>query len=334
MGRKKNKNNLKNLLLAILIIVFIALLDYFGILEKVDIILAQTGLVEHFDEIENSNTVTNGTVKTNAQIISSVSENIIIYPDKLNILFLDVGQADCELIIVNGKTMLIDAGNKSDGEKIVSAIKGLGISKLDYVIGTHVHEDHIGGMSYIVDSLDIDKFYLPYNTTSTTSYYEKLLTSLTNKNMSIEQANVGDMFDLGNAKCEIMAVRNDEPENINEESIVIELTYGNLKYLFMGDAETSNEKSRTWNDVDVLKVGHHGSNTSSSEEFLNQVLPEISIISVGKDNSYGLPKDKILQRLEKIGSKIYRTDEVGTIQITSDGTTNELITVDLSFDGN
>lgn len=334
MGRRKNKNNFKNLLLAIVIIVLLALLEYFGILEKVDNLLAQTGLVEHFDEIESSNTVISGTVKTNAQIVSSVSENITIYPDKLNVLFFDVGQSDCELIIVNGKTMLIDAGNRSDGELIVNAIKGLGISKLDYVIGTHVHEDHIGGMSYIVDSLDIDKFYLPYNTTSTTSYYEKLLTSLTNKNMSIEQANVGDMFDLGNAKCEIMAVRNDEPENINEESIVIEITYGTQKFLFMGDAEESNEKSRTWNDVDVLKVGHHGSNTSSSEEFLKQVLPEIAIISVGEGNSYGLPKDKILKRFERLGTTIYRTDTDGTIQVVSDGESNEVIKIDLSFDGN
>ena len=333
MGRRKKKS-FKNLLVAIVIIVLLAILEHVGILQKIDNVLAKTGLIEYFDEIENSNTVYSGTVKTNAQIVSSVSENIKIQDDKLNILFLDVGQADCELIIVNGKTMLIDAGNKSDGELIVSAIKCLGIEKLNYVIGTHVHEDHIGGMSYIVDAFDIDRFYLPYNTTSTTNYYEKLLTSLTNKNMSIEQANIGDLFDLGNAKCEIMAVRNDEPENINEESIVLEITYGTQKYLFMGDAETSNEKSRTWNDVDVLKVGHHGSNTSSSENFLRQVLPEIAVISAGEGNSYGLPKDKILDRFEKIGSKIYRTDKDGTIQIVSDGETNEVIKIDLSFDGN
>lgn len=333
MGRRKKKNNLINLLLILLILIVLAILEHFGIIEKIDNLFAQTGLVEYFNEIENSNTVTTGTVKTNTQIITSVSENIIIQPDKLNVLFLDVGQADCELIIANGQTMLIDAGNRNDGEKIVSALKGLGISKLDYVIGTHVHEDHIGGMSYIVEAIDIGKFYLPYNTTSTSSYYEKLLVALTNKNMSIEQANVADKFNLGNASCEIMAVRNDEPENINEESIVLELTYGMQKFLFMGDAEESNEKLRTWNDIDVLKVGHHGSNTSSSEEFLKQVLPEIAIISVGEGNSYGLPKDNVLKRIEKIGSTIYRTDKDGTIQIVSDGTTNEVIKIDLSFDG-
>ncbi len=333
MGRKRKNNNLKNFILAVIILLVLVGLEYFGIIEKIDNLFAQTGLVEYFDEIEKTNIVTTGTVKTNTQIISSISENIIIQQDKLNVLFFKVGQADCELIIANGQTMLIDAGNRSDGEQIVNALKGLGISKLDYVIGTHVHEDHIGGMSYIIDSIDIGKFYLPYDTTSTASYYEKLLTSLTSKNMNIEQANVGDQFNLGNACCEIMSVRNDEPENINEESIVLELTYGTQKFLFMGDAEESNEKLRNWNDVDVLKVGHHGSNTSSSQEFLKQVLPEIAIISVGEGNSYGLPKENILKRFEKIGSTIYRTDKDGTIQIISDGEKNEVVKIDLNFDG-
>lgn len=334
MGKKKQKNNLKSLILFAIIIILLVVLERFGIIEKIDEYLRQTGLIEYFDEIESSNTVTTGKVKTNLQIVSSISKNIKIQDDRLNVLFLDVGQADCELIIANGNTMLIDAGNGSDGELIVNALKALGISKLDYVIGTHVHEDHIGGMSYIVEEMEIGNFYLPYNTTNTTSYYEKLLNALTSKKMSINKANVGDVLNLGNAKCEIMAVRNDEPENINEESIVVELTYGTQKFLFMGDAETSNEKSRIWNDVDVLKVGHHGSNTSSSEDFLKQVLPEIAVISVGKNNSYELPKNKIVKRLENLGTTIYRTDNDGTIQIVSDGEKNEVIKIDISFNGN
>ena len=112
-----------------------------------------------------------------------------------------------------------------------------------------------------------------------------------------------------------------------------QITYGELKYLFMGDATSRNENSREWEDVDILKVGHHGSNTSSTERFLKQTLAEIAIIPVGKENSYGLPKQEILNRLNNLGSKIYRTDIDGTIQILSDGKTNEVIKIDVSFDG-
>lgn len=336
MGRRKKdtKKVIKQWIIAIIILILCILADKYGILAKIDEQIAATGLANVVDTSNTSISSTVLKVKDNKQIITSVSENIVIDNNKLNILFFDVGQADCELIICNGQSILIDAGNNKDGEKIVNAIRALGITKLDYVIGTHVHEDHIGGISYIIDSFDIGTFYLPYNTTSTTNFYKRLLTSLTNKELSITEANIGDKIQIGTAICEIMGVDNTEPENINEESIIVELTYGSKKYLFMGDAEKVNEDKRLWNDVDVLKVGHHGSNTSSSEKFLNQVLPEIAIISVGQGNSYGLPKDKILDRLTKIGSTIYRTDKDGTIQLISDGEKNEIIKVNLSLDGN
>ncbi len=268
------------------------------------------------------------------EIVESVSNNIKIDNSKLNIIYFYVGQADCTLIIEGNHTMLIDSGNSKDGDNLVNALKALNINKIDYVIGTHVHEDHIGCMSDIVDNFEIGKFYLPYNESTTTSFYKRLLKSLMNKNTGIDEAVIGDKFSLGKAEVEIMSVDNSDPENINEESIVVELRYGNQKYLFMGDAEVVNESSRLWNDVDVLKVGHHGSNTSTSQEFLLQTKPEIAIISVGRNNSYDLPKNKILKRLENIGSKIYRTDEDGTIQLVSDGNQNEIIKVPLDLDGN
>lgn len=332
MGRKR-KNSLKQYALAIIIIALLVIAEKSGVLYYIDKTVENTGLAEKILS-GASNTSDVAKVKTDNEIISSVSENINIDENKLNILYLDVGQADCELVICNGKTMLIDAGNAKDGEKIVNGLKSLGISKLDYVVGSHVHEDHIGGMSYIIDNFDIGNFYLPYNVTTTSSYYKKLLTSISNKGLSISEAVIGDKIELGNAICEFMSVDNTEPENANLASIVIQLSYGELKYLFMGDAESENEKSRDWNDIDVLKVGHHGSNTSSTQEFLNQVLPEISIISVGEGNSYGLPKDKIIERLNNIGTIIYRTDIDGTLQITSDGKSNEIVKIDLSFNGN
>lgn len=332
--KKKTKNSLKEWIIAIVIIILLVFAERYGILAKIDEQIAATGLANIVDTSDTSVVPTVPKVKDNKEIITRVSENIVIDNNKLNILFFDVGQADSQLIVLNGQSILIDAGNSKDGEKIVNAIRALGITKLDYVIGTHVHEDHVGGMSYIIDSFDVGTFYLPYNTTSTTNFYKKLLTSLTNKELEITEANIGDKFQIGDATCEIMDVDNSQPENINEESIVVELTYGSQKYLFMGDAEKANEDKRQWNDVDVLKVGHHGSNTSSSQNFLNQVLPEIAIISVGEGNSYGLPKDKILERLEKLGSTIYRTDKDGTIQLISDGENNEIVKVNLSLDGN
>lgn len=334
MGKRNNKK-IKKLLKELIVIIFftiiLAILNKTGILYKINIVLENIGVIENTNISKSTESTT---VKENIDIVTNISENLVIDKDKLNILFLDVGQADCELIINKGKTILIDSGNTKDGELIVNGIKALGISRLDYVIGTHVHEDHIGGMSYIVDSFDIGEFYLPYNTTTTSNYYKKLLTSLTSKNISIIEASIGDKIEVDDLVLNIMSVDNSEPEDANESSIVVEMIHGNLKYLFMGDATEKNENARQWNDVDLIKVGHHGSNTSSSEKFLNQVLPEIAIITVGEGNSYGLPKDNIIERYKSIGSKIYRTDTDGTLQVLSDGSSMEIVKIDISFDGN
>ena len=271
--------------------------------------------------------------KVNVETITS--SEFAIEKDKLNIFFLDVGQADSSLIVYNDMSMLIDAGNVNDGDKILEGIKKLGLKDIDYVIGTHIHEDHMGGMKKIVDGIDIGKIYMPYNDSSTTKYYKELLKSIQSKDMMIEEALVGDKIKFTDKiEAEIMAVDNTQPEDENDASIVVQITYGEMEYLFMADATTKVEKNRVWEDVDVLKVGHHGSNTSSSKSFLESVDPEISIISVGKENSYGLPKDTIIKRLNSIGTNIYRTDVSGTIQIISDGKDNKLLEVDVSFDGN
>lgn len=296
MSKKSKKTNKT---IYVILIILISILGYFGLLpEKLQ--------------------------REKIEVSESIIENITIEQEKLNILFFDVGQADSSLIISDGKTMLIDAGNKDDGEYLVNQIKALNINKIDYVIGTHVHEDHIGGMEDIIENFEIGKISIPYNTTTTANYYVDILEELEAKSIEITGVEVGNTFEIGKTKCEIMAVDNSEPEDANDSSIVVQLDYDTQEYLFMGDATKKVENSRMWEDIDVLKVGHHGSNTSSSKHFLNQVLPEISIIQVGRVNGYGLPKDEVLERLEEIKTVVYRTDESGTIQLISNGQENEI----------
>ena len=262
----------------------------------------------------------------NSLVVSSMDYNgsainVLDYSDKLQVYFLDVGQADCEFIYNNGKTMLIDAGNDENGEKLVSFLKYIGITKIDYLIATHAHSDHIGGMNNIIDSFEIGNFYMPSITISTKQFNE-VITSMEKKNLKFTSPNVGDKFLIDNASCEVMSIDNSQKEELNLSSIVIEMRYGETSFLFTGDAEQYNENQRSWNKVDVLKVGHHGSKDSSGYNFLKQVKPSVAVIEVGKDNDYGFPKQAVLNRLEKYGAKIYRTDEDKTILVLSDG--NEL----------
>lgn len=242
--------------------------------------------------------------------------------------FLDVGQADSILVKSNGVNMLIDAGTNKAGATVVKDLQDLGVTKIDYLIGTHPHEDHIGGMDDVIKNFDIGTIFMPKIQTNTKTF-EDVLDAIASKNLKVTSPEVGYTHNVGDAKCEIMSIgsgKNEEKSNLNLSSIVIRMTYGTQSFLFMGDAETENESSRTWPQTTVLKVGHHGSNTSSSQKFLNEVKPEIAVISVGTGNMYGHPKQTTLNKLTKIGAKIYRTDENGTVTITTDGKTSTVTT--------
>ena len=246
------------------------------------------------------------------------SNETFAYGESVVVRYLDVGQADSILVQSEGINMLIDAGTNSSGQTVVKDLEDLGVTKIDYLIGTHPHEDHIGGMDDIIKNFDIGIIYMPKIQTNTKTF-EDVLDAVSEKGLKITSPKKGDEFEVGGARCEIMTDRIEDTSNLNLSSIVIRMTYGTQSFLFMGDAEKENEETRQWPQTTVLKVGHHGSSTSSSTQFLNEVQPQISVISVGKDNKYGHPTKTTINKLEKIKTKIYRTDESGTITIPSDG---------------
>ena len=246
-------------------------------------------------------------INLNDNINNSKFTDVDFNNDDLNVLFMYVGQADSTFIKYKNKTMLIDAGNNEDGNNIVKFLKDKGISKLDYIVGTHYDEDHIGGLDDIIENFDIGKFYLSNGGELGPNYYN-LEKAAKKKNLAITIPKVGDKIDFGDVNMEVMAASKFDGKNDNNASIVIQAKYGSRKYLFMGDLEKQEEAKRKWNEVDVLKAGHHGSNTSSTQEFLNQVKPKYVFVSVGKNNKYRLPNVKAMERIEKTGAKIFRTD--------------------------
>ena len=252
-------------------------------------------------------------------VTTNVKQTINESSSNLKIYFVDVGQADCILINDNNEYSLIDAGNNEDGEKIVKYFKDLGITKFKYVFGTHAHEDHIGGMDNIIENFQIEHFYMP-DTITTTRTFEEVLDALEEKNIAFETPEEDENLTFSDTVFKVLHVGKDK-RDLNDTSIVLKLTYKNTSYLFMGDATSSVEKDILDKDIksDVLKVGHHGSQYSSTISFLKKVSPKYAIIEVGKNNSYNHPKEVTLKKLEDLGTKIYRTDEDDTIILTSDG---------------
>ena len=237
------------------------------------------------------------------------------------------------MIKENDKYALIDAGNNNDGNLLVDYFKKSGITDFEYVFGTHPHEDHIGGMDDIIDNFNIDNFYMP-NAITTTKTFEDVLDALDEKNVELNTPTIGEKFNLGNAIFEVMYVGEDD-NDLNNTSIVLKLTYGNNKYLFMGDATDSVEKDIINDDIeaDVIKIGHHGSKYSSTAEFIKKVNPEYAIISVGQNNSYDHPSTSTIDLLESNNIQIYRTDVDGTIISSSDGNTITFRTEQTNTDG-
>ena len=241
--------------------------------------------------------------------------------DTLRVNYIDVGQGDSIFIqLPNNETMLIDAGEAYESDNVINYLNSLGITKIDYVVGTHPHTDHIGGLEEVINTFDVGAIYMP-KVSSNSKTFEDLLTTISNKGLKVKTAKSGVVvLSEDNLKLEFIAPNSDNYSNLNNYSAVLKLTYLDNTFLFMGDAETLSEDEITSDvDADVIKVGHHGSDSSSSVEFVKKVSPEYAIIMVGEGNSYNHPYQSIIDRYESVGAKVLRTDLDGNIVCDSDG---------------
>ena len=255
------------------------------------------------------------------------------YENKMIIHYIDVGQGDCILIQVNNKNLLIDSGPSSNRKDLLNYLEKLDIKKFDYIIATHPHEDHIGNMDTIIKRYNIGSFYSPKVITSSTTF-ENMISALVDKNLKINVLKKGVKgIDLGkNTEIEVFSpLENISSDNLNDYSPIIKITLFNNSFLFTGDAEIPTEDtvlSENNNlNCDILKVGHHGSSTSTSTDFLISTNPSVAIISVGKNNSYGHPTSETLSLLNSYNIRTIRTDINGTVIAISDGKNINISTV-------
>jgi competence protein ComEC len=253
---------------------------------------------------------------------TSGSINTTEISGELKVHFIDVGQADSILVQQGDKFMLVDAGNNGDSKTVKDYLSSQGVKELQYFIGTHKDEDHIGSADSVIDSFKVGKVYFPRQT-ATTETFKDFVSAVKNKGLSLNVPKVGEQFKLGEALVTVIAPKGSSYEDSNNYSIVIKVTYGSTAFLLTGDAEIQSEKEMIASGVDlsatVLKVGHHGSKTSTSQEFLDKVNPKFAVVSAGKDNKYGHPAQTVMDRLKSKGVSVFRTDEQGTIVAASNG---------------
>lgn len=266
------------------------------------------------------------TLGDNTQSVDGAESN-----NDFSVHFVDVGQGDCTLVLCGEYSLLIDAGENGHETEVLNYLRSMKIDKLDYIIATHQHSDHIGGIPEVLAEYEADNIIMPRLTkaqTPTNSTYTAFLKALQNTDAKIISAKPGLKYSLGEAEFEILGPVTDDCEDINSMSAVTRITYGETSFLVTGDAEKDEEleiiENGSYLDCDVLRVGHHGSSTSSCKDFLDAVTPEICVISCGANNDYGHPHDKVVKRIANYTDEVYRTDICGSVVMTSDGENIEI----------
>lgn len=299
-GRKK-----RNPIVTILLVLVVLAGSFFGIWEIGDFIPSDT---------------TTPTTETSPSNTEGTQSPEVLVDGALTVIMIDVGQADSFLLIQDGKTALIDCGTRYDGDEILAFLSSLNITKLDYVFGTHPHDDHMGGMLEVIQGIEVGKLVVPEVEKGkvTSNWYKSLEKAYGNYN--VVRPKVGDVYELGDATMTVLGPIDTTPSNINNYSTILMVSFGEMDILFTGDAETSLEKDLIESgvnlDAEILKIGHHGSDTSSSDAFLDAVSPEYGLLSTAVGNKHDHPIGEIMDRYEERGIEIYRTDQSGTVTLT------------------
>ena len=288
----------------------------------VAILLAAAVLITLADTVDFG-----GMIPTWDEIFESAELRDPVFTDaEFSVHVIDVGQGDSILIKSPGYSILIDAGEKEYGPEIVSYLQSQDVSMLDYVVATHPHADHIGGMAYVIEQMKVRHVIapqVPKSITPTSKAYQNMLTAIKEKGLKITRPEVGEVYELDDGSQFTILGPVEPSTEMNNNSVVLKFEYGDTSFLFTGDCEADMEElildAGADVSADVLKLGHHGSSTSTSDEWLEAVNPRFGAISCGKDNSYGHPHKETIAKLKQAGVEYYRTDLDGTIIFESDG---------------
>ena len=241
---------------------------------------------------------------------------------KLTVHFIDVGEGDCTLLESDDEFVLIDAGERDYGEEVLRYIEDRGADELKYVIATHPHSDHVGGLRTVIDGMDTENF-ITVSCESDTYTWEKLLRAVDRNNINKIEAEVAQTYSFGEASITLMGPVSRDYESFNDLSVVTKVTCGDISFLVMGDAERESEydivDAGADLSADVIRCGHHGSSDASSDKLLRAVDPAFAIASCGEGNEYGHPHRETVQKFKTMGCPFFRTDEAGTIVAYTDG---------------